>query len=110
MHYKKIHAVVQEDVLDRVKERLQKMHVHSLSIDHVKDYGEHDEFFAFQTSHRYAWIEIFCPATQAEEIAQAIVDEAHTGLPGDGTVAILPLEKMYRIRTKAEANPSDFAE
>ena len=108
MPYKKIHAVVKEDALERVRERLQEMHVHNLTVAHVKGYGEHDELFAFRSSYRYAWIEIFCQTARAEEIAHAIVEMAHSGLPGDGVVAILPVETMYRIRTKAEARPEDF--
>ena len=108
MPYKKIHAVVKETALDRVKERLQQMHVHNLTVAHVKGYGEHDEFFAFQSSHRYAWIEVFCETPRADTIAQAVMETAHTGQPGDGVVAVLPIETMYRIRTKAEARPEDF--
>jgi nitrogen regulatory protein PII len=31
------------------------------------------------------------------------MDAAHTGLAGDGIVVIIPVERMYRIRAKAEA-------
>lgn len=108
MPYKKIHAVIQDDMLESVREQLQRMHVHNLTVARVKGYGEHDEFFAFRSAHDYAWLEIFCETSRADNIARAIMETAHTGVPGDGVVAILPIETMYRIRTKAEARPDDF--
>ena len=39
---------------------------------------------------------------RAEAAAQAIMDAASLGMEGDGIVAILTIEKIYRIRTKTE--------
>lgn len=108
MAYKKVHAVVRHEAFDRVREELQRLHVHNVTVAHVKGYGEHDELFAFRSSHEYTWLEIFCEAERAEEIAEAIVETAHTGRPGDGLVAILPIETMYRVQTRDEAGPDDF--
>ncbi|HUU60172.1 MAG TPA: P-II family nitrogen regulator [Phycisphaerae bacterium] len=36
-------------------------------------------------------------------MARAIIETAHTGKAGDGFIAVLPVEKVYRIRRKAEA-------
>ena len=33
---------------------------------------------------------------------QAILAGAHTGTVGDGKIFVLPVEKIYRIRTKEE--------
>ena len=51
----------------------------------------------------YARIEIFTSVQKVDAIAEAIMDAAHVGLSGDGIVAVLPVEKLYRIRTKSEA-------
>ena len=91
-----------------LKERLQEVHVHNLTVAHVKGYGKHDEFFAFRSSHRYALTEIFCETPRADAIAQVIMGTAHTGQPGDGVVAGLPIETMCRIRRKAEVRLDDF--
>lgn len=53
-------------------------------------------------------MEIFTRKDEAEAIATAILDTAHTGLPGDGIVAVIPTEKFYLIRTRAQATPSEF--
>lgn len=97
MELKKVHVILRTNALKRVERRLEAMHVQNISVTHVKEYGEHEAFFAFRAVVRMARLEIFAEADRAEEIAAAILDEAHTDLPSDGFVAILPVEKMYRI-------------
>ena len=48
-------------------------------------------------------IEIYSSVSKVEEIVQAIMEAAHCGLAGEGIIAIIPVERIYRIRTKAEA-------
>ncbi len=36
------------------------------------------------------------------------MDAAHTGDPGDGIVAVVPIEKFYLIRTRSEATSDEF--
>jgi nitrogen regulatory protein P-II 1 len=43
-----------------------------------------------------------------ETITAALMDAAHTGVPGDGIVAILPVEKFFLIRTRSEATREEF--
>jgi nitrogen regulatory protein P-II 1 len=53
-------------------------------------------------------IEIFTSEPRVEAVVETILDAAHLGLSGDGMVAVLPVEKLYRIRSKAEADPSEI--
>lgn len=107
MSYKKIHAVVRTDMLKKVKTRLQSMHLPNLVITEVKEYGDHDELFAFRTEYRYARIEVFAEEVDAEDIVSAVLETAHTGLAGDGLVAVLPVDVIYRIRDRAPARADD---
>jgi nitrogen regulatory protein PII len=36
------------------------------------------------------------------------MEAAHTGVPGDGVVAILPVDRLFLIRTKEEATAESF--
>lgn len=36
------------------------------------------------------------------------MDAAHTGLEGDGIVAVLPVYNVYRIRMRAEMHPEEL--
>jgi len=51
----------------------------------------------------HARIEIFIGKDRVEAVANAILEAAHQGLPGDGIVAVLPAEQVFRIRTKSVA-------
>ena len=66
-------------------------------------YGEYANLFSRDWCVTHARLEIYCKASRVEEIAQAIMDTAHTGAPGDGIVAIIPVERLYRIRSKTFA-------
>jgi nitrogen regulatory protein P-II 1 len=53
-------------------------------------------------------IEIFTRHDEVEAVSAAIIDAAHTGVPGDGVVAVVPVEKLYLVRTRSEATPEAF--
>lgn len=53
-------------------------------------------------------MEVFTKKDKVETITSAILEVAHTGQPGDGVVAVVPIEKLYLIRTRSEATPETF--
>ncbi|MES0327381.1 MAG: P-II family nitrogen regulator [Gammaproteobacteria bacterium] len=59
-------------------------------------------FFQSDWTSEQSRIEIFIAADKAQEVARGIMDAAHSGREGDGIVAILPVESLYRIRTKEQ--------
>ncbi len=108
MELRKVNAIVRSRLLEDVEERLKKMGIKGLTITRVKGYGENKAILAQDWLGTYARIEIFTEKTKAEEIAVAIMEVAHTGGAGDGIVSILPVEKIFRIRTKSEARPGEI--
>ena len=108
MELRKVNAIIRSDLLEEVEERLKDMLVKGLSVSHVKGYGEYANFLTHDWQVRHARIEIFTEKNRAEQIAQAIIETAHTGMERDGIVVILPVEKVFRIRTKAEAQPDEI--
>lgn len=52
-------------------------------------------------------IEIFAEVNRAEQIVIIIMDAAHTGSAGDGLVVVSPVQKVFRIRTKALAKSGE---
>ena len=53
-------------------------------------------------------MDIFTRHDEVDRITAAIMEGAHTGAPGDGVVAVMPIEKFFLIRTRAEATPEEF--
>jgi nitrogen regulatory protein P-II 1 len=99
--YCKVTAIIRCEVLEKVEFRLQEINVHGYSVMQVKGCGEYTDFFTHDCMTKHARVEIFTFADRAEAIALAIMDAAHSGVAGDGIVAVLPVKQVYRIRTRA---------
>ncbi len=104
----KVTAIIRCELLDKVELRLQELRVHGYSVMQVKGCGEYTNFYSLDCMTTHARVEIFTSAQRAEVIAQAIMDAAHTGVEGDGIVAVLPVDKVYRIRKRAEMLPEEI--
>jgi len=103
MEWKKIVAIIRGDRLQEVEERLKDLQVNGISVTRGKGYGEYANFFSSDWCVTHARLEIYCEASRANGIIRAIMDAAHTGSAGDGIVALIPVEQLYRIRSKTEA-------
>ena len=108
MEIKLILAIIRSDRLAPVEEKLKSVGVERVNVSKVKGYGEYRDFFARDWMVEEVQIEIFTSHHKVETIATAIMDAAHTGVPGDGVVAVLPIDKLFLIRTKGEATAENF--
>ncbi len=102
MDYRKISAIIRRDVLEKVEEKLQKTGVPGISVTKVMGYGEYADFYSRDWMVSHVQIEIFTTKSRADTLVQAIIETAHLGLKGDGIIAVLPVEQLYRIRTRTE--------
>ncbi len=108
MGLRKVTAIIRKDALKPVEQTLQDMGVTGISVTQVKGYGEYADTYTKDWLVSHARIEIFTSEEQADVIAEAIMGAAYTGGAGDGIVAILPVEKLYRIRTRSVAEADDI--
>lgn len=106
--FRKVTAIVRASLLERVERRLQELRVPGLSVTKVKGYGEYANFFARDWMVEHARVEIFVTRGRADEVARAIMAVARTGGPGDGIIAVLPVEAVYHVRTGELATPADL--
>jgi len=104
MKFRKITAIIRPERLEKVEDCLKKLNVPGISVSRVKGFGEHANFFEKDWLCRNVRIEVFISTRQAEDVANAIMEAAHTGLEGDGIVAVLPVEAVFHIRTKEKCN------
>ncbi len=108
MELRKIIAIIRSRLLEDVEEQLKKIGVRGVTVTRVKGYGEDKSIWAQDWLGTHARIEIFAGKNKADAIAGVIMQVAHTGGPGDGIICILPVEKIYRIRTKLEVRPEEI--
>jgi len=102
MEFRKVVAIIRGSALEQVEDRLKKLGVKGITVSRVKGYGEYANFYKADRLVSNARIEIFTVSEKVDAIVDAIMEAAHAGVTGDGLVAVLPVEKLYRIRTKAE--------
>lgn len=102
-------AIVRPDKLSEVLEALYGAEVRGLTLARVQGHGgetEHVETYRGTTVRmelsEKVRIEIGVSDHFVEPTVQAILGAARTGSVGDGKVFVLPVEKVYRIRTGEE--------
>jgi len=108
MILKRITAVVRTRTLEAIERSLQQIGVTGVTVTQCKGYGEYESIVRFGWSWPRVRIEIYSDSGRVEAITEAIMKAAHTGEMGDGIVAVEPVEKLYRIRTRAEAHENEI--
>ena len=102
-------AIVRPEKLSDVLEALFRAEVRGLTIGRIQGHGgetEHVETYRGTTVRmelsEKVRIEIGVSDHFVEPTVQAILNAARTGEVGDGKVFVLPVKKVYRIRTGEE--------
>jgi nitrogen regulatory protein P-II 1 len=106
--YRKVIAIVRISQLERVEKALEVIRVGGASVTRVKGYGQHKDFFEGDWLAEYARLEILAGAARAQQIVDAILSSASTGTTGDGIVSVLPVERIWRIRSCEPTLPEEI--
>ena len=104
---KRIIAFIKPNMLDDVVFALHAIeNFPGASISEVQDIGsaprddtpqaDRTPFYGFPKCVR---MEIVCPAAQTHQIIDTIRENAHTGLPDDGTIYVSPVDSALDVRT-----------
>ena len=91
---KKIEAIVRKDKFKDVYNVLEKSGIGGMTLTEAKGFGHHRNGLKDKVK-----IEIYADEFQVDKVVEVIRRVAKTGTTGDGKIAILPLENIYRIRT-----------
>ncbi len=106
MGLKLVVAIIRTHALESVEERLREMGVRGLTVSRAKGFGAHADLLSRDWLVDQVKIEIFLEQDRAESVAQVILDTAHSGTRGDGIVAIVPVDKVFSVRTRLEEEPN----
>src|ERR671928_1074765 len=103
---KKVEAIIKPFKLDEVKERLNTVGVHGLTVTEVKGFGRQKGHTELYRGAEYVVdflpkvkIEVVVGNDQVERAIDAIVKSARTGKIGDGKIFVTSVEHVVRIRT-----------
>lgn len=103
---KKIEAIIKPFKLDDVKEALNEIGIHGMTVTEVNGYGRQKGHKEIYRGAEYVVdfvpkikIEIVMTKERVDEALQAICDAANTGKIGDGKIFVTPIEQAIRVRT-----------
>ncbi len=103
---KKIEAIIKPFKLDEVKDALNAIGVHGITVTEVKGFGRQKGHTELYRGAEYVVdflpkikMEIIAPASLVAKIIETIESAAKTGRIGDGKIFVTPVEEVVRIRT-----------
>ena len=94
---KKLECIIRTEKLDDVRNALRKTGVGGITITNIQGFGKSRAIG--RGSVNKVKIEVYVDDFQANGILEIVMKAAYTGNTGDGKIAIIPLEGIYRIRT-----------
>ena len=104
---KKIEAVIKPFKLNDVKEALNDIGIHGMTVVEAKGFGRQKGHTEIYRGSEYTVdflpkikIETILPDAQVEAAVQAIIKAAKTGKIGDGKVFVSTIDEAWRIRTE----------
>ena len=109
---KKIEAIIRKSQFDDVKEALHDIEVNFFSYWDVTGVGNEQKGHVYRgvsystTSIPRRYLSIVVSDEFVEKTINAILDSAFTGDVGDGKIFVLPVEEVYRIRTREKGETS----
>ena len=109
---KKVEAIIKPFKLDEVKDALNSIGIHGMTITEVKGFGRQKGHVEVYRGTEYEVnflpkikIEVVVPDSMIDKVISTIIEKAKTGNIGDGKIFLYSLEDVIRIRTgdKGEA-------
>lgn len=103
---KRIIAIIRPDRLEDMKQALEEVGIHGMTISEVKGRGRQLGITESYRGQDYkvdllpkTRIEIVTPQDKVETVINTIIQSAQTGCIGDGKIFVSPVEEVIRIRT-----------
>lgn len=108
---KLITAVVKPFTLPDIREALEQLDVHGLTVTETQGFGQQRGHSEVYRGAEYATdfvpkvkLEILAVDESVEEIVNVIVEAAFTGKIGDGKIWVTAVEEVIRVRTGERGN------
>jgi len=91
--------VIRPDKLNPLEKRLKEAGVDGITVTKCKGYGEEAKYLFEPHFLPHAKVEILLSDDDVQEVIDTILSTVKTGSPGDGILAVVPVEKVIKIRT-----------
>lgn len=91
---KKIEAIIRKEKFSDVIKVLEKSGIGGMTVTQAQGFGHHRNGLKEKVR-----IDIYADEFQVDKIIEMIMKAARTGTTGDGKIALLELNNIYKIRT-----------
>lgn len=91
-------AIVRESKVKSIVSRLYENNVPGVTVTPVRGFGEHANYYSQDITEDNVKVEVFIAEKYAQHVANIIMHAAHTGMDGDGVIAVIPVNDMFLIR------------
>ena len=99
-------AIIKPSRLEEVRQALNSLDVHGMTVTEVKGYGRQKGHKEIYRGAEYAVsflpkirVEIGVASEQIDQVIDALTSAARTGEIGDGKIFVVPIDQAVRIRT-----------
>jgi nitrogen regulatory protein P-II 1 len=103
---KKIEVIIKPFKLDALKDALNELGIHGMTVSEVKGFGRQKGHTEIYRGAEYTVdfipkvkVEIVIAADMADKVIESIISSTRTGKIGDGKIFVTPVETVCRIRT-----------
>jgi len=106
MTFKYVVAIVPPETVEPLEHELKRMGVGGMTLTRVKGFGEYKNFFTSDWLSDHTKIEIFVEESRLEGLLGALLEAAHSDVPGAGIAAVMSVDKFLHLRTGTEVLPA----
>src|SRR3989442_15820263 len=106
MNFKYVVAIVRPDAVESLEARFKSLGVGGITLTRVKGFGEYKNFFTSDWLSDHTKIEVFVEESRLEGLLGALLEAAHSDVPGAGIAAVMPVDKFLHLRTGTEVLPA----
>ena len=106
---KLVMAIIKPFKLDEVREALDGIGIHGLTVEEVRGYGRQKGHVELYRGAEYEMnfmpkmrVEVVIPSDREDEVVDTIRSAAATGKVGDGKIFVMDVQRVVRIRTGEE--------
>ena len=103
---KKIEVIIKPFKLDALKDALNELGIHGMTVSEVKGFGRQKGHTEIYRGAEYTVdfipkvkVEIVVAAELADKVIDSVISSTRTGKIGDGKIFVTPVETVCRIRT-----------
>lgn len=108
MKIKRITTIIPVDFLDRLEKCLRTAGVPGMTLDNVKGFGEHANYFSSDLLRSNVRIDVYINAQRCDEVCELIVRFARESHATAGILAVEPVDRLIDLNTGQQVRADDL--